>query len=57
MSKYNGKDVNSSDNINAIFYTMDYKKEGTIIEKMEEKIFEQLVKFERPILFIITKYP
>ena len=36
---------------------MEYKKEGTIIEEQEIRLFEELVKLEIPIIFIITKYP
>ena len=56
LKTYNGKNSASKDCINAIFYCMEYKT-GTIIEEMENKIFNQLTKFEIPILFIITKCP
>ena len=35
---------------------MEYK-DGTVIEKMEYKLFEKLTKFNIPIIFIITKTP
>ena len=44
------------ENINAIFYCIDYKI-GTTVEKMEEKLFKKLIKFKIPIIFIITKTP
>ena len=56
LKKFNGKDSASKDCINGIFYCMQYKT-GTIIEEMENKIFEHLIEFEIPILFIITKCP
>ena len=39
------------------FFCIEYKKEGTIIEEQEIRLFEELVKLEIPIIFIITKYP
>ena len=56
LKKYNGRNSSSKDCINGIFYCMQYKT-GTIIEDMENKIFESLIEFEIPILFIITKCP
>ena len=35
---------------------MEYKN-GTIVEQMENKIFQKLIEFRIPILFIITKCP
>ena len=57
LKKYNGKNNSSNDAINAIFYCMEYKSTGTIIEEMENKLFEKLVEFDIPILFIFTKCP
>ena len=57
LKNYNGENNNSNDAINAIFYCMQYKSEGTIIEEMENKVFEELVEFNIPILFIITNCP
>ena len=36
---------------------MEYKSTGTIFEEMENKLFEKLVEFNIPILFIFTKCP
>ena len=57
MEDYSGKKSFYIDNLNAVFYCMEYKKEGTTIEEQENRLFEELVKLEIPILFIITKYP
>ena len=57
LKNYNGKNNSSNDAINAIFYCMEYKSTGTIIEEMENKLFEKLVEFNIPILFIFTKCP
>ena len=56
------KDLNMNNNIsneslNAIFYCIEYKQTGTIIEEMEFKLFEKLIQFDIPIIFIITKTP
>ena len=55
LRKYNGETNESKDNLNAVFYLLEYKKNGNF-EEMEFKIFEELVKLKIPILFIITKY-
>ena len=47
----------SHDSINAIFYCIPYIKDGTIIPEEEYKLFEKLIKFNVPIIFIITKTP
>jgi len=57
LKNFNGENNSSNDAINAIFYCMEYKSTGTIIEEMENKIFEKLVEFNIPILFILTKCP
>ena len=57
MEDYSGKKSYYIDNLNAVFFCMEYKKEGTIIEEQEIRLFEELVKLEIPIIFIITKYP
>ena len=54
------KDLNynnsiTHDSINVIFYFIEYKINGTIIEEMDYKLFEELIKFNIPIIFIITK--
>ena len=56
LSDCKGNNNKSLDLINAIFYCMEYK-DGTVIEKMEYKLFEKLTKFNIPIIFIITKTP
>ena len=57
LKDYNRKNTYSEDNLNAIFYLIEYKKDATIIEAMDYPLFEELVNLEIPILFIITKYP
>jgi GTPase Era involved in 16S rRNA processing len=56
LTIFNGKKNKSNDSINAIFYCIEYKN-GTIIEKMEKKLFEKLINFDIQIIFIITKTP
>jgi len=56
MTEHNINNDGAKDPINAIFYLMQYKK-GTIVEEMENKLFEELIEFNIPILFIITKTP
>ena len=56
LEKYNGKNSENLDNINAIFYCIHYTT-GTVAEQMVDKIFEQLIEYEIPILFIITHCP
>jgi len=56
LEKYNGKNSENLDNINAIFYCIQYTT-GTVAEQMVDKIFEQLIEYEIPILFIITHCP
>lgn len=36
---------------------MPYKKEGTIVEEMQNKLFEKLVDYDIPILFVNTHNP
>ena len=38
-------------------YCIEYKDTGTIFEEIEFKVFEKLIKFDIPIIFIITKTP
>ena len=52
-----GANSNSNDYIHDIFYCIEYKKNGTIIEEMENSLFEELINFNIPIIFIITKAP
>ena len=56
LTEHNMNNDGAKDPINAIFYLMQYKK-GTIVEEMENKLFEKLIEFNIPILFIITKTP
>ena len=56
LSNFYGERVSAKESINAIFYCMEYKN-GTIVEQMENKIFQKLIEFRIPILFIITKCP
>ena len=51
---FNGNNNFSLDKINAIFYCIEYAN-GTIIKQMENKLFEELVEYNIPIFFIITK--
>ena len=41
---------------NAIFYLKGFDK-GTIIEEMEYKLYETLIQFNTPILFIFQNVP
>ena len=56
LTIFNGKKNKSNDSINAIFYCIEYKN-GTVIEKMENQLFEKLINFDIQIIFIITKTP
>ena len=55
LKDHNGNTDFSKDAINAIFYCFEYSN-GILIQKIESTIFEELTKFDIPILFIITKY-
>lgn len=57
LTQFNAKNNSSENVINAIFYCKEFKTEGTIIEKMEICLFEKLIEFKIPILFIFTKCP
>ena len=57
MEKFKMKEEISYESINAIFYCIEYKDSGTIIYNCEKKLFEKLIQFEIPIIFIITKTP
>ena len=56
LTNFNGKNSTSNDSIHAIFYCIEYKT-GSIIEKMENKLFEKLINFDIQIIFVITKTP
>ena len=56
LTTFNGKNSTSNDSIHAIFYCIEYKN-GTVIEKNENKLFEKLINFDIQIIFIITKTP
>ena len=56
LKNYGENNKESIDHLNAIFFCMEYVKNKTIILSMEEILFEELVKLEIPIFFIITKY-
>ena len=56
LKNYNGENGSSKDNINAILYCMEYTN-GTIIEEDEFKLFENLIDYNIPIIFLITKTP
>ena len=57
LTKFNGKNNSSRNAINAIFYCIEYKEVGTLIKGMIIKLFEQLIDFSIPNVFIITKCP
>ena len=57
ISEYGLKSKYSPHNLNAIFYCLQYKGNGTVIEEMEFPLFKKLVKLRIPILFIITHFP
>ena len=57
MTQFNDNDCISHDSINVIFYCIEYKKDGTIIQQMENILFEKLINCNIPIYFIITKTP
>ena len=57
ISEYGLKSKYLPDNLNAIFYCLQYKGNGTLVEEMEFPLFKQLVKLKIPILFIITYFP
>ena len=56
LINYNENVKKSIDSLHAIFYCIEFKT-GTIIEEMEFKIFDELINFDIPIIFIITKTP
>ena len=56
LKDFNGNKTFTYDAINAIFYCIEYKI-GTIMVKLEDKIFEEITNFDIPIFFIITKTP
>ena len=53
LEKFNGKNSKSIDRINAIFYCIQYTT-GTVVEQMVNIVFKNLIKYEIPIIFIIT---
>ena len=57
IKNYCSENKGMKDNIHIIFYLIEYKKYGTLIENMEIPLFEELNKLKIPILFIITKCP
>ena len=57
LSDFNIKNNISYNSLNAIFYCLEYKINGTIIQKMENKVFDKLINFDISIIFIITKTP
>ena len=57
MRYFNINNNISNESLNAIFYCIEYKGTGTIIEKMDYRIFKELIQFDVPIIFIITKTP
>ena len=57
LTNFNENNSSSKDSINAIFYCMEYKSAGNLIEEMEFKLFEKLIQFNIQIIFLITKTP
>ena len=55
ITDFNIKNNISNDSLNTIFYCVEYKENGKIFLQLEYKLFENLIKFDIPILFIITK--
>lgn len=52
------KDFNKNKKeLNTIFYCKRFTEDDTIILKMEYKIFDELVCYDMPIIFVITKCP
>ena len=47
----------SHDSINTIFYCIQYNTYTTIITEEEYRLFEKLIQFNVPIIFIITRTP
>ena len=56
LTDFNGNKNPSKDKINAIFYCKSYE-DSTTIDKGDEKIIEELINFDIPILFLFTKTP
>ena len=54
LEKFNGKNSKSIDRINAVFYCIKYNK-GTVVEQMENIIFQNLIKYELYLLSHIVK--
>jgi len=57
LTDFNENNAISIDSLNSIFYCIEYKINGTIIEEMEFKLFEKLIQFNIQIIFLITKTP
>ena len=56
LAEHNLNSDYTKDPINAIFYCIKYKTD-TVMEQMEISLFEKLIEFNIPILFLITKTP
>ena len=56
LNEFNGILKKSNDSLNAIFFLIKYNT-ATVIEKIYLDIFEKLIDYNVPILFIITKTP
>jgi hypothetical protein len=57
MTNFNDNNSISHDSINIIIYCIKYVDKGTIITENEIPLFEKLIKFDIPIIFIITNSP
>ena len=56
LKDFGSKNI-SYDSIHNIFYCVEYKKNGALFEKMEYRLFEELIDLNISINFIITKSP
>jgi len=56
LTELNGNIKISNDSLNTILFCMKYKT-GTVIYDMLRKIFEKLIDYNIPILFVITHTP
>ena len=56
LTIFNGKISNFDINLNAIFYCIKYDP-TTVVLGFEKQIFEKLIEYNIPIVFIITNTP
>ena len=53
LKDFNGFNETNIDYINAVFYCIQFTK-GTVLKQMADELFQELVKLNIPIIFIIT---